>query len=196
MARPKFKLSIDPRHEYRESEGKLYRMEYVEKFDDVTGEVGPVPGDVLNEAMLAAGWSDDPGTGQAILLEDGRELLNPTPIAPPVNYDREPSINDLVERALKMHFERLKEDDVIDSLEDADDFGDDIDEFPISMYEVQYLRDEAPAPPAPGSVPEGDLEEVRRAEAELPQEPIPKPKAKPPKDVPKSRAAPLDGEEA
>jgi len=158
MTKRKHKLNIRPRKEFRDWSGKVE----VETFDD----------EALANAMEGAGWSDDPGTGRAVHMADGRELLNPLPVAPPASIiaaAAEPSVNDLVERALKRHFEQLKAADEIDSLEDHDDFGEDDEFTPFSMFEV-VMRDEAPAiPPAP--VSEAAVAEVKKVEAELPKPP-------------------------
>ncbi|QXP44301.1 MAG: hypothetical protein [Arizlama microvirus] len=107
----------------------------------------------LDYAMLNADWTEDPGTGRAVILEDGRELLNPVPVAPPAAiaaYSQELSVNDLVNRAIERHMTLLKGTDEIDTEEDLDDFPEDDDYHPITMYEAVLMRDEAPAiPPAP-----------------------------------------------
>lgn len=175
----KHKLIIDPRVDPREDfDGKLR----IEQFGGgaVDGSFLVPDEEQLAEAMEGADWSNDPGTGRAILLQDGRELLNPVPVAPPISIssNTEPSVNDLVERALKRHFEQLKADDEIDTLEDADDFGEDEDFVPISQFEIM-LREEAPAIPV-GDVSEEAIADVAEAEAALPPapaKPAPKPKA-------------------
>lgn len=159
----KIKLVIDKRVEVRDGEAKIY--------DDAT------PLDDLNaldESMAAADWSDDPGTGRAVLLADGRELVNPIPVAPPLSVlaSTEPSVNELVERALSRHFEALKAADEIDGPEDYDDFPEDTEWSPVSQYEV-LLVDEAPAVPAAPPLSDevrSDLEQVERdAQAAAPK---------------------------
>lgn len=174
----KIKLVIDPRRDddVRDFDGKLR----VEQFAGSDVYVGDVPdSEQFAEAADGAGWSDDPGTGRAILMPDGRELLNPTSVAPPVSVSSEPSVNDLVERALARHYKQLSENDEIDTIEDADDFGEDEDFVPFSQYEI-VLRDEAPAIPK-GAASEEAIVEVVQAEADLPKvDPLkkkPKPKA-------------------
>lgn len=155
MAKRKHKLEIRSRSEFRDWNHKVE----VEKPDD----------EALANAMEGAGWSDDPGTGRSVQLEDGREVLNPLPVAPPASIAAraaEPSVNDLVDRAIKRHFEQIKAHDEIDSFEDADDFGEDDEFTPFSQFEV-ILRDEAPAIPA-GSVSEEEVAEVKKVEDSLP----------------------------
>lgn len=137
----KSKIVIDPRYEDLTVRPKV--------------EVRPDPENpdfmlALDHAMSIADWSDDPGTGRAVLLPDGRELLNPTPVAPPAiiaAYSEEMSVNDLVARALARHNALLKGNDEIDTEEDLDDFPEDDDYHPITMYEAVLMRDEAPAIP-------------------------------------------------
>ena len=108
----------------------------------------PIPDDEqLNQAMIAHEWTDDPGTGRAILLPDGRELLNPTPVAPPAHiaaYSQEMSVNDLVNRALARHAALLRGEDEIDTEEDMNDFPEDEEYHPITGYEVVMLEDTGP----------------------------------------------------
>lgn len=178
---PKVKLTIDPRREVRDAEGRVYDDT---PLDDLNS---------LDEAMAAAEWTDDPGTGKAVILADGRELLNPIPVAPPLHIlqSQEPSVNELVERALARHFQQLQANDVIDEEEDVDDFGEDEDFHPVSQYQVQVLLDEAPAVPAAPPPGAPSVEEVVQAEAAAKAAiPPKKGKAAPPPDP-----APPDGAE-
>lgn len=117
-------------------------------FDPVTGEVIDVPApDDLYDEMQAAGWSSDPGTGKAILLPDGREVVSPMPVAPPIGYQSEPSIMDRLSQMLEARLATLGGDDVLDeSDEEANDFDvpDPEDLQPRSVYEIELLP-EAPA---------------------------------------------------
>lgn len=143
----KVKLEVDVRNEYREFEPYIYDEPVLDHEFSLDDPVFVMPSDEqMSEAMDGAGWSDDPGTGKPIILPDGREFLNPIPVAAPLSIalNSEPSVNDLVERALKRHFEMLKGAEEIDTIEDADDFGEDEDFVPFSQYEI-ILRDEAPA---------------------------------------------------
>lgn len=171
------KLVIDPRYEGRELDSKLR----IEQFGGgrVDGGFDMPDNEQLDEVMEAGGWSDDPGTGRAVLMPDGRELVNPATIAPPVSVSVGESVNELVERALSRHYAALKAADEIDTVEDANDFDDDEDFFPSSMYEI-VLRDEAPAIPAV-TTESSTVEEVVQVEKDLPSvDPLkkkPKPKA-------------------
>lgn len=115
-----------------------------DRIDPDTGEfiVPGVIGD-LDDAMLDADWSKDPGTGRAIIMEDGSEVLNPVPMAPPLGYKKEESIIDMVARQVKAHYEMLRGDDVIEQEGEAL-YGEDEDFFPSSIYEVVQMEDTAP----------------------------------------------------
>jgi len=120
---------------------------------DVTkdGEVvPPFPEDILYEKMAEAGWSDDPGTGKAILTPGGSEIVSPMPVAPPIGYVQEPSVMDRLNDMLYARLNAmLQGDDVLDETEEeANDFDvpDPEDFHPRSIYELEML-DEVPAIP-------------------------------------------------
>lgn len=150
----KVKVRVDPRNDWRDLDGKLTYEQfgggYIDKDIDEVPDV-----EQFTEAMVGADWTDDPGTGRAILLPDGRELLNPVPVAPPLSIAQsaEPSVNDLVERAIKRHFEQLKGDDEVDTQEEMDDFPDDVEFNPGSIYEI--MLDEGPSIPKDAVVDAG-----------------------------------------
>lgn len=113
-----------------------------------TGELTPPPDELL-DMMEEAGWTDNPGTGKAVLLPDGSELLNPVPIAPPVDYDTAPSAFDLWQMNLQRmaNIRDLGGGFLIDENdEEANDFDvdDPEDVFVRSDYELQMVP-EAPA---------------------------------------------------
>lgn len=118
------------------------------------GEVPDVEG--LREAMVDHGWSDDPGTGMAVLDEFGREILNPVPVAPPIGYQAEQSMMDRITEQLLARQRILAEDAIQESQEDAEDFdvGDDFD--PMSRYEVVVMADDAPRLPPKTVEPPGE----------------------------------------
>lgn len=113
-------------------------------------------GEVMgNEEFLAAaeaaGWSEDPGTGKAILVPDergapGYEILNPLPFAPPIGYEPTPPIDELIRTRVREAMDQLKDDEEIDDIIDAEDF-DIPDELPQleTIYEVLGMEDQAPA---------------------------------------------------
>lgn len=88
------------------------------------------------------------------LDEHGREMPDPTPIAPPVGYNRQPSLAEQIRAMVRS--ERLRQEaeaQGFETFEEADDFdvGDDLD--PSSPYEEVF--DPLPDPPAevPASPP-------------------------------------------
>lgn len=138
----------------------------VEEIVSSDGEIATLPAkDELYDAMEAAGWSDDPGTGKAVILPDGREVLNPTPMAPPLNYVQEESVTDrLHQMLLKEQARRDMLAGLEESAEEAQDFDieDEYDIQFVTPYEMVDMINEAPA--LPGS-PSGPVSEVSPAEA-------------------------------
>lgn len=130
------------------------------------GEIGTLPSkEVIYDAMEAAEWSDDPGTGKAIILPDGREVLNPTPMAPPLNYVREESVTDrLHQMLLRERARRDMEEGLLETQEESEDFDveDEFDVQFVTPYEMVDMIDEAPS--IPGG-PGGPVTEVTPAEA-------------------------------
>jgi len=109
---------------------------------------GEIPSEeALVEAMKNAGWTDDPRDGRTIILEDGREVLNPLPCAPPIGYVESPSIMELIAQQIRAHNLLIAGNDEVDSLEDAEDFDVD-DEFDHSSeYEIT-MKEEFPGIPS------------------------------------------------
>lgn len=124
---------------------------------DVTPEgevVTPFPEEVLLDKMDKADWTDDPGTGKAVLTPGGAEIVSPIPVAPPIGYVSEPSMMDRLSQMLNARLLQLAEGDVLDESEDeANDFDvpDPEDFHPRSVYEIQLIE-EAPALPRRESV--------------------------------------------
>ena len=136
--------------------------------------------------MSGGAIPDDPGIGSSVRLERldelGRELLDPTPMAPPIGYKRQPS---LVEQIRKMvRDERLAADlaaSGVETFEEADDFDVQDDYDPKSPFEynfdppVEPPKAAPPAPEAPPAPPEGpkasDPPAAPSAPAEAPKAP-------------------------
>lgn len=84
------------------------------------------------------------------LNEQGYELLDPTPMEPPVGYRRTEPLAQQIKRMIRE--ERLAQElakQGIETFEEADDFdvGDDFD--PTSPYEETFDPDPLPASPQP-----------------------------------------------
>lgn len=120
------------------------------------------------------------------LYQDGREYPDPTPVAPPVGFLKQPPLADLIKQMVRSEaLKRAAMEADAETFEEADDFdvGDDYD--PRSPYEEQFdpppegpsdqeyrdmfindlasglkkaFTEEAPAtaPPAPASPPEAE----------------------------------------
>lgn len=115
----------------------------------------------FRERFSLSGWTDDPRDGEAVLTDEGYEVLNPVPVSPPMGYTPTPDMMTLVHQQVVAHLAQLRQEDEIDSEEDWEDFDlpEEID--PWSIYEVRDMMDEAPALPrdsgtinAPSSAPE------------------------------------------
>jgi len=113
----------------------------------------------------------------------GRELLDSTPMAPPVGYVRQPTMVDIIRAQIRG--ERLREEAAnmgMESFEEADDFeipDDPVD--PSSPYEEIF--DPEPRRQAPRTAQE-ELDPAR------PHRQPPKPPAKPPAAAPAAATAP------
>ena len=132
----------------------------------VDGEVvPPFSEEVLEDRMLVAGWSDDPGEGKAILTPAGSEVVCPIPVAPPVGYVAELSVMERLDQMLSARLRQLAEGDVLDESEDeANDFDvpDPEDFHPRSIYEISLVPEVptlpkvVPAETPPASPGDGD----------------------------------------
>lgn len=110
------------------------------------GELRSVTPDQLRDAR----WSDDPGTGKAVMLpgdnnRPGYEVLSPMIFAPPIGYEATPPIDQLIRERVRDEYARLKDDDEVDDIIDAEDFDVDDDEVPLeTIYEVIAMKPEVP----------------------------------------------------
>lgn len=83
----------------------------------------------------------DPETGEQIHDELGREIPDPTPMQPPIGYNRQPSLAEQM-RAMILS-EKLAQEAAaagMETFEEADDFdvGDDFDQERHSPYEANF----------------------------------------------------------
>lgn len=65
--------------------------------------------------------------------EDGHEILNPTPMQPPLNYKAQPSLAEQIRQQVRAHVALL--DMEPETEEEADDFEIDDDPQPVSRWE-------------------------------------------------------------
>lgn len=123
---------------------------------------------VDHNEMEMAGWSDDPGTGEAILLPNENdmgsyEVLSPLQFAPPIGYQPTPPIDQLIRERVAGELERLRGDAVVDTEEDLDDFDVPDDIPPLeTIYEVRAM--EAEVPKVPKVDPKEELSAKARAD--------------------------------
>lgn len=118
--------------------------------------VHPETGEVITsgeffEVAKENGWSEDPGTGRAVLLLDSRgnpayEVGNPMPFAPPIGWEPTPPLDQLIRDRVRDEFQRLKGEEEIDDINDANNF-DIPDELPPleTIFELMGMEEQAPA---------------------------------------------------
>ena len=80
-----------------------------------------------------------------VMLDDyGHELLDPTPMAPPIGYKPQPSMVEIIRAQIRSEqLAKEAEDAGFETFEEADDFEVDDDYDPSSPYEEMF----DPAPP-------------------------------------------------
>jgi len=108
------------------------------------------PEDLLNAAK-AAGWTDYPGDGKAVMMLDERgnpayEVPNPMPFAPPIGWTPTPPLDELIRQSVRRELALLRESDVLEeSEEDLIDF-DIPDELPelSTVYEFVDMQTQGP----------------------------------------------------
>lgn len=84
--------------------------------------------------------------------KEGRELPDPTPVAPPVGYVKQKSMTEIIrEQVRSHHLQAAAEAQGLETFEEAEDFdiGDDLD--PSTPYEAVF--DPPPQPAAPPAGP-------------------------------------------
>lgn len=140
----------------------------------------------LYEDFVRAGWSDDPGSGKAVLLPDGREVVNPIPHAPPIGFVHQESVVDQVMAKLNARrIMQLQDDEEIDAAAEMNDFDVDDEVEITSVYEI-VMKDDAPGMP-PGGNAGGEVNVDDKSKASVvpdikPEDPK-KGGKKPPPDV-------------
>lgn len=124
---------------------------------------------VTPDELRAAGWSDDPGQGKAVMLpaangRPGYEVISPMIFAPPIGYEPTPPIDELIRDRVRQEYDRLKGEDEVDDILDAEDFDVEDDTVPLeTIYEVIAMKPEVPSLPK-DSKP--DLSEKVKADLE------------------------------
>lgn len=120
---------------------------------------------------------------------NGKFYGNPTPVAPPIGYKKQPSLHEQIREMVRS--EKLRQEVEaagFETLEEADDFdvGDDYD--PTSPYEYNFDPDPGPRPPpAAAGSPQQTGEGGAAAVGAQPKD-APPPAA--PKGAPSQNAAP------
>ena len=79
----------------------------------------------------------------AKLDESGRELLNPNQVEIPVHMDRPPTLQERIQRLMRVELSKQAQAQEMETFEDANDFDiDDEDPDPVSPYEVHEMIEE------------------------------------------------------
>lgn len=72
--------------------------------------------------------------------ENGYEVLDPTPMQPPLGYKKTLSLNEQIMQQVRIYKQQLLEDDAINETdEEADDFDTGEDFEPLSQYENDHI---------------------------------------------------------
>lgn len=127
--------------------------------------------DITMEEIRNAFWSDHPGTGHAVLLPNehgagAEEVLSPLKFAPPIGYQPTLPIEELVRQRVVGELVRLRDSQVVDTVEDAEDFEID-DELPPleTVYEVLAMKPDVP--PMPKVDPKEELSSKAKGELDF-----------------------------
>lgn len=68
---------------------------------------------------------------------DGREVPDPTPMAPPVGFHKQPSLVDQIRQMVRDENTRLAMNKEAETFEEADDFDVDDDPHPVGEYDYE-----------------------------------------------------------
>lgn len=71
------------------------------------------------------------------------EFPDPTPVEMPLGFKRPPSLQEEIQRLIRVQMSQLAQEDGYESFEEADDFEVDEDPDPLSPYEVVEMQPEA-----------------------------------------------------
>lgn len=75
--------------------------------------------------------------------DKGEELPDDRPIEVPLNWKRPPTLRETIASMIRAEdFRRAAEAHGIESFEEANDFGEDEDDLPLTPYEVVEMQDE------------------------------------------------------
>lgn len=93
---------------------------------------------------------------RSFLTKDGRELPDPTPMAPAIGFKRQPTIADRLREIVRSEHMRIAAEEAgKETFEEADDFdvGDEDDYNPRSPYEIPFEKFFDPPEPSAGQGP-------------------------------------------
>lgn len=112
--------------------------------------------------------------GTHFLDDEGREVMDPTPMAPPIGYNPQPSMIEHIRNMVRRELSQYAQESGAETFEEADDFdvGDDFD--PSSPYEEVF--EPSPYQPPVGA-PSGTPSEAPSPAAATPPASAPSPAA-------------------
>lgn len=124
--------------------------------------------------------------------EDGREIVSSVPMAPPIGYNKQPTMIEHIRNMVRSeHLRRAAEEAGVETFEESDDFDVEDDPFPRGAYEFDESELEPGQEPAttsavasPPAAPEQALEAAETPQAASPAAvpaAAPKPPASPAK---------------
>lgn len=122
----------------------------------------------LEDAIRLAGWSDDPGSGIAVLLDDGREVFSPLKFEEPADIEAGQDMMAVLEKRIIQRLQRdaglLRGDDEVDeTAEEANDFDVRDEVEYVSGFEIE-MATEFPQMPTPAPRPGRDPDVAEEAE--------------------------------
>lgn len=74
----------------------------------------------------------------------GREIPDQEPIEVPLEFKRPPTLQEEIKRYIRVEMSRAAEEEGLETFEEADDFSDDDDDFPLSQHELTEMQEEMP----------------------------------------------------
>lgn len=90
---------------------------------------------------------------------DGAEVCSSVPIAPPIGYERKPSMVEYIRDMVRTELSRSAGNSGMETFEEADDFDVDDDPFPASTFEMEEtFEPEVPHPQSPAPEPQDGSE--------------------------------------
>lgn len=100
-------------------------------------------------------WDEDGVQATAGIGKDGKEYGDPTPLEPPIGFDRPPDLMETMRQMIRNEAYQFKlSQEGFDTFEEAGDFDIEEDPMPLTLHEALLMQQpEAASPPAAPSAP-------------------------------------------